>query len=61
MLFEVVPFAYIYEKAGGYAIDGENRILDLTPKHIHDTTPCFFGSKYEIDKVKEVYEKAKSK
>ena len=61
MLFEVFPFAYIYEKAGGYAIDGKNRILDLTPKHIHDTTPCFFGSKYEIDKVKEVYEKAKSK
>ena len=61
MLFEVFPFAYIYEKAGGYAIDGKNRILDLTPKHIHDTTPCFFGSKYEIDKVKEAYEKAKSK
>ncbi len=61
MLFEVFPFAYIYEKAGGYAIDGKNRILDLTPKHIHDTTPCFFGSKYEIDRVKEAYEKAKSK
>ena len=61
MLFEVFPFAFIYEKAGGYAIDGKNRILDLTPKHIHDTTPCFFGSKYEIDRVKEAYEKAKSK
>ncbi len=61
MLFEVFPFAYIYEKAGGHAIDGERRILDLTPKHIHDTTPCFFGSTYEIEKVKEVYKKAKSK
>ena len=61
MLFEVFPFAYIYEKAGGQAIDGERRILDLTPKHIHDTTPCFFGSTYEIEKVKEVYKKAKSK
>jgi len=58
MLFEVFPFAYIYEKAGGQAIDGERRILDLTPKHIHDTTPCFFGSQYEIEKVKEVYKKA---
>ena len=61
MLFEVFPFAYIYEKAGGQAIDGKRRILDLTPKHIHDTTPCFFGSTYEIEKVKEVYKKAKSK
>ena len=55
MLFEVFPFAYIYEKAGGQAIDGYKRILELTPKHIHDTTPCFFGSNYEIEKVKEVY------
>ncbi len=55
MLFEVFPFAYIYEKAGGEAIDGKNRLLDLTPEHIHDTTPCFFGSKYEIDRVREVY------
>ncbi len=55
MLFEVFPFAYIYEKAGGQAIDGHKRILDLSPKHIHDTTPCFFGSNYEIDRVKEVY------
>jgi len=55
MLFEVFPFAFIYEKAGGQAIDGYKRILDLSPKHIHDTTPCFFGSNYEIEKVKEVY------
>ncbi len=55
MLFEVFPFAFIYEKAGGQAIDGHKRILELTPKHIHDTTPCFFGSNYEIEKVKETY------
>ncbi|NPA73852.1 MAG: class 1 fructose-bisphosphatase [Epsilonproteobacteria bacterium] len=58
MLFEVFPFAFIYEKAGGEAIDGVNRLLDLKPTHIHDTTPCFFGSKEEIAVVKEVYKKA---
>ena len=57
MLFEVFPFAYIFEKAGGQAINGYKRILDLSPTHIHDTTPCFFGSNYEIEKVKEVYGK----
>ncbi len=55
MLFEVFPFAYIYEKAGGEAIDGYKRLLDLEPSHIHDTTPCFFGSKTEIALVKKVY------
>ncbi len=55
MLFEVFPFAFIFEKSGGEAIDGHRRLLDLSPTHIHDTTPCFFGSKYEIGVVKETY------
>ena len=54
-LFEVFPFAFVYEKAGGEAIDGKERLLDLGCAHIHDTSPCFFGSKYEIARVKEVY------
>ena len=54
-LFEVFPFAYIYKKAGGEAIDGQNDLLELTCKHVHDTSPCFFGSKYEINRVKDVY------
>ncbi len=57
MTFEVFPFALVYEKAGGEATDGEGRLLDLIPEHIHDTTPCFFGSKDEIKRVKEVYAK----
>jgi len=54
-LFEVFPFAFVYEKAGGVSIDGDQRILDLGCGHIHDTSPCFFGSSYEVNKVKEVY------
>ena len=56
MVFEVFPFAFVYEKAGGEAIDGQRRLLDLTPSHIHDTTPCFFGSLEEIKLVKERYD-----
>lgn len=55
MIFEVFPFAYIFEKAGGKAIDGKNRVLDFTPEHLHDTMPCFFGSTYEIEEVREAY------
>lgn len=55
-LFEVFPFAYVYEKAGGYAInDKGERLLSLKCEDIHETTPCFFGSRYEIDKVNEYY------
>lgn len=56
-LFEVFPFAFIYEKSGGYAIDGKNNLMSLGHSHIHDTAICFFGSHYEIERVKEVYAK----
>ncbi|MDD3025343.1 MAG: class 1 fructose-bisphosphatase [Aliarcobacter skirrowii] len=56
-LFEVFPFALVYEKAGGAAVDGYKRVLEIETSHIHDTTPCFFGSQNEIKRVLEVYEK----
>lgn len=60
-LFEVFPFAFIYEKAGGQALTatdegGIKRILELGVEHIHDTTPCFLGSNEEIAQVKQFYQ-----
>ncbi len=55
-LFEVFPFAFVYEMAGGEAIDGATgRLLDLPCGDPHETSPCFFGSKYEIGRVKDAY------
>ena len=54
-LFEVFPFAFIYKMAGGEATNGHVDLMTLGHNHVHDTSPCFFGSKYEMDKVKEVY------
>jgi fructose-1,6-bisphosphatase I len=56
-LFEVIPFALTFIEAGGDAIDDKgNSLLNIVPTNLHDTTPCFFGSKYEISKVKEAYQ-----
>jgi fructose-1,6-bisphosphatase I len=55
MIFEVFPFAFVFETAGGKAINAKKRILDLTPSHPHDTTPCFFGSNEEIKRVLKIY------
>ncbi|WP_456478975.1 class 1 fructose-bisphosphatase [Nautilia sp.] len=57
-LFEVFPFAYVFNKAGGLAVDGKNALLDQGVDGYHDTTPCFFGSNYEIKKVLKTYEGA---
>ena len=56
VLFEVLPFALIFEAAGGEAIDEKGRpLLELTVTHPHARTPCFFGSHYEIAMLKEAY------
>lgn len=55
-LFEVIPFAFMYEQAGGQAIDNKGcRLMELIPSHPHDTSPCFFGSNYEINALKNAY------
>ncbi|MBK1991288.1 class 1 fructose-bisphosphatase [Campylobacter sp. 2018MI35] len=52
VFFEVFPLAFIIEKAGGLTSNGDNTsLLDLKFNAIHSTTPCFFGSKYEIQKL----------
>ena len=58
-LFEVFPFAYVYKKAGGEAVDGYRDLLSLDYENYHDTTPCFFGSKAEIRKVLNTYKENK--
>ncbi|MFT7879568.1 MAG: class 1 fructose-bisphosphatase [Sulfurimonas sp.] len=55
-LFEVIPFAFMYEQAGGQAINEKGeRLMALVPEHHHDTSPCFFGSNYEIEALKKAY------
>jgi len=55
-LFEVMPYALIFEAAGGQAIDDQGRrLLERIPSHIHDTTPCFFGSNEEIKALLQAY------
>lgn len=50
--FEVLPFAYIFERANGATTNGVNSTLfDMKLEKVHQTTPCYFGSKYEINKL----------
>ena len=54
-LFEVFPYAHIFETAGGGATNGQGRVLEIETRHIHDTSPCFFGSNSEINRVINAY------
>ncbi len=48
LLYEAHPMAFVIEKAGGSAIDGKNRILDIVPSHPHSRVPLIFGSTEDV-------------
>ncbi len=58
-LCEAAPMAMIVEQAGGMAIDGKQRILDIEPTDLHHRTPLFIGSKNDVLKVREIINGAK--
>ncbi len=45
LLYEAAPLALIAEQAGGAASTGAQRVLDVRPDSIHDTTPIVVGSR----------------
>lgn len=51
LLYEGNPMAMIAEAAGGRAIIGTSRILDVEPVTIHDRVPVILGSRTEVDHV----------
>lgn len=52
LLYEANPLAFIVEQAGGAAVDGTRRILDIDPTELHQRTPLFIGSKLDVDMAK---------
>lgn len=56
LLYEANPVAFLIEQAGGAAIDGFARILEIDPKAVHERTPLIFGSKEKVDRIARYYE-----
>jgi fructose-1,6-bisphosphatase I len=55
LLFEANPVAMLIEQAGGLAIDGVNRILDIPPKALEARTPLIFGSTDKVELIRSYY------
>jgi fructose-1,6-bisphosphatase I len=53
LLYEASPLAMIAEQAGGAAVDGESRILELEASGIHDRTPLVIGSRVEVEALRK--------
>ena len=49
--YECNPMAFIMEAAGGFASNGTEDILDITPSELHQRVPIFIGSKNMVSKA----------
>ena len=49
LMYECNPFAFIIEVAGGKAISGPERILDIKPTKLHQRTPVYMGSENMVE------------
>ena len=49
--FEANPIAYIIERAGGAATDGETDILDIEPDGVHDRVPLYVGNQELVERL----------
>jgi fructose-1,6-bisphosphatase I len=55
LLYEANPIALLIEQAGGAAIDGFRRVLDVKPTSLHMRTPLIFGSKDKVQRIARYY------
>jgi fructose-1,6-bisphosphatase I len=53
LLYEAYPLAMVAEQAGGAAVDGETRILEVRAEGIHDRTPLVIGSRREVEALRK--------
>ena len=55
LLYEAAPMAYLVEQAGGLALTGKTRIMDLIPQQVHQRVPVILGSPRDVKKVLDLY------
>jgi fructose-1,6-bisphosphatase I len=49
LLYEANPIAFLAEQAGGKAVNGPERVMEIEPLNLHQRTPLVVGSAREID------------
>lgn len=57
LMYEANPMSYIVEQAGGAATTGLQRILEVKPSGIHQRVPVMLGSKNEVNRIFDYFQK----
>lgn len=58
LMYEANPMSFLIEQAGGAAINGTQRILDIQPETLHQRVSVILGSKNEVERVGRYHQEA---
>lgn len=61
LLYEVNPMAFIVEQAGGLAVRGTERVLDIQPKSLHERSVVTLGSREDVEDYMQIVRKVEKK
>lgn len=59
LLYEAAPMAFLVEQAGGLALTGKHRIMEIPPVHVHQRVPCILGSRQDVLEMRRYYVESK--
>ncbi|KAL3917277.1 MAG: hypothetical protein SGILL_004792 [Bacillariaceae sp.] len=59
LLYEAAPMAFLVEQAGGLALTGKHRIMEIPPVHVHQRVPCILGSRDDVLEMRRYYVESK--
>ena len=57
-MYEANPMSFIIEQAGGAAVDGERRIMEVEPTALHQRVGVILGSREEVERVQRYHQEA---
>ena len=58
LMYEANPMSWLVEQAGGAAVNGKQRILDVQPGALHERVSVILGSKNEVERVQQYHQEA---
>ena len=55
LLYECNPISFIVEQAGGGAITGRERVMEIQPASLHQRVPLILGSRNEVERIERYH------
>jgi fructose-1,6-bisphosphatase I len=58
LMYEANPMAFLIEQAGGLAISGTQRTMDIQPTRLHQRVSVMLGSRHEVQRLLDYHQDA---